>query len=128
MCHHIISKSPVLLSLQVHWNNPERRSDYQDSSGMTLYFTPNRRPNDVAILMIGQTSLHIPPGRERHIESALCDREDTRTLLAGPIHVVRASNHMHYLGKCVEGVSKDLVKTNNLQRPKVVDASRFNLT
>ncbi|XP_022313983.1 tyramine beta-hydroxylase-like [Crassostrea virginica] len=85
--------------MQVHWNNPERRSDYQDSSGMTLYFTPNLRANDAAILMIGQTYLHIPPGKDRHTESAVCNRDDTRTLFAGPIHVFRALNHMHYLGR-----------------------------
>ena len=116
------------LSLQVHWNNPERRSDYQDSSGMTLYFTPNLRANDAAILMIGQTYLHIPPGKDRHTESAVCNREDTRTLFAGPIHVFRALNHMHYLGECIDGVY-DLVKHITCKDSKVHgNRSRFILT
>ena len=112
----------------MHWNNPERRSDYQDSSGMTLYFTPNLRANDAAILMIGQTYLHIPPGKDRHTESAVCNRDDTRTLFAGPIHVFRALNHMHYLGKCIDGFYDLSSETNYLQRLRCGNISRFILT
>uniref|UniRef100_A0A8W8K4L7 Uncharacterized protein n=1 Tax=Magallana gigas TaxID=29159 RepID=A0A8W8K4L7_MAGGI len=34
--------------MQVHWNNPEMRDDYSDSSGMTLHYTPKLRPNSAA--------------------------------------------------------------------------------
>lgn len=83
---------------QMHWNNPEMRDDYSDSSGMTLYYTPKLRPNSAVILMVGQWYLEIPPGKERHTESAVCSKEDTQRLLTGPIKIVRALNHMHYLG------------------------------
>lgn len=83
---------------QVHWNNPEMRDDYSDSSGMTLHYTPKLRPNSAVMLMVGQWYLEIPPGRERHAESAVCSKEDTHRLLTGPIKIVRALNHMHYLG------------------------------
>lgn len=83
---------------QMHWNNPEMRDDYSDSSGMTLYYTPKLRPNSAVILMVGQWYLEIPPGKERHTESAVCSKEDTQRLLTGPIKIARALNHMHYLG------------------------------
>lgn len=74
------------------------RDDYNDSSGMTLHYTPKLRPNSAVMLMVGQWYLEIPPGRERHAESAVCSKEDTHRLLTGPIKIVRALNHMHYLG------------------------------
>lgn len=87
-----------LILLQFHWNNYERRSDYKDSSGMTLYYTPNRRPNDAGIMMIGQTFLEIPP-RKEHVEAtSVCTAADTWMILKGPVYVTRALNHMHYLG------------------------------
>ncbi|XP_052692764.1 DBH-like monooxygenase protein 2 homolog isoform X1 [Crassostrea angulata] len=85
--------------MQFHWNNYERRSDYKDSSGMTLYYTPNRRPNDAGIMMIGQTFLEIPP-RKEHVEAtSVCTAADTWMILKGPVYVTRALNHMHYLGR-----------------------------
>lgn len=88
----------------MHWNNPEKRADHTDSSGMTLYYTPNLRPNDAAIYMVGQIYLEIPPGSKRYATSSVCDAEDTRELLKAPIKVTRALNHMHYLGKYPEFV------------------------
>ncbi|XP_062566816.1 tyramine beta-hydroxylase-like [Saccostrea cucullata] len=86
-------------TLQFHWNNPERRSDYNDSSGMTLYYTPNRRPNDAAILVVGQDYLEIPPGKDRVEVDAICSADITSRLLSGPVYITRAFNHMHYLGR-----------------------------
>ncbi|XP_048751432.2 tyramine beta-hydroxylase-like isoform X1 [Ostrea edulis] len=85
--------------MQFHWNNFERRSDYVDSSGMMLFYTPNRRPNDAITMTIGQHYLEIPPGKERVEIDAVCRGEDTRAILSGPIYVTEASNHMHYLGR-----------------------------
>ncbi|XP_048751456.2 DBH-like monooxygenase protein 2 [Ostrea edulis] len=85
--------------MQFHWNNVERRSDYVDSSGMTLFYTPNRRPNDAAIMMVGQEYLEIPPSKERVEVEAVCSADDTWMALSGPVYVTRALNHMHYLGR-----------------------------
>ncbi|XP_061190243.1 dopamine beta-hydroxylase-like [Saccostrea echinata] len=85
--------------LQFHWNNPEWRFDYTDSSGMTLYYTPNRRPNDATIMVVGQDYLEIPPGKERVEVDAVCSSEDTRIILSGPVYITRSFNHMHYLDR-----------------------------
>ncbi|XP_062607821.1 uncharacterized protein LOC134269632 [Saccostrea cucullata] len=66
---------------------------------MTLYYTPNLRPNDAVILMVGQIHLEIPPGSKRYSASSVCDAEDTQKIFAGPINIVRGLNHMHYLGR-----------------------------
>ncbi|XP_062619795.1 tyramine beta-hydroxylase-like [Saccostrea cucullata] len=85
--------------MQFHWNNPELRSDYKDSSGMTLYYTPNRRPNDAAIMMVGQDYLEIPPGKDRVEVDAKCSAKDTNMIFTGPVYITKAFNHMHYLGR-----------------------------
>ena len=51
----------ALFFFQFHWNNPELRSDYVDSSGMTLYYTRNLRPYSAATFMVGQLQIEIPP-------------------------------------------------------------------
>lgn len=86
------------MSLQFHWNNYERRADYVDSSGLTLFYTPELRANDAAIMMIGQLYLEIPPHKDRVEATAVCSPEDTRIALTGPVNISRAFNHMHYLG------------------------------
>lgn len=88
------------MSLQFHWNNYERRADYVDSSGLTLFYTPELRANDAAIMMIGQLYLEIPPHKDRVEATAVCSPEDTRIALTGPVNISRAFNHMHYLGTC----------------------------
>jgi hypothetical protein len=89
----------IVIFLQFHWNNFEKRADYVDSSGMTLFYTPNKRPNDAITMAVGQHYLEIPPGRERVETDAVCRGEDTQVILSGPIYITEASNHMHYLGK-----------------------------
>ena len=56
-----------MLLWQVHWNNPERRDDYVDSSGLRVHYTTSLRPNDVGTLTIGQEALFIPPGQQQVI-------------------------------------------------------------
>ncbi|XP_048748779.1 tyramine beta-hydroxylase-like [Ostrea edulis] len=85
--------------MQFHWNNYERRSDYVDSSGMTLFYTPNRRPNDATIMVIGQNYLEIPPRKEHAEFHSVCTAQDTKLALSGPVYVTRGFNHMHYLGR-----------------------------
>ena len=37
------------------------REDYWDSSGMTIYFTPNLRPHDAGSFLMGQNHIVLPP-------------------------------------------------------------------
>ncbi|XP_060064280.1 DBH-like monooxygenase protein 1 homolog [Ylistrum balloti] len=85
--------------LQYHWNNPERRSDYTDSSGLKLYYTPNRRLHDATVLQVGSEYLEIPPGEESVSAESWCSNECTSRYLFGPIYVTRAINHMHHIGR-----------------------------
>ncbi|XP_025104358.1 DBH-like monooxygenase protein 1 homolog [Pomacea canaliculata] len=87
------------MMLQYHWNNPFVRSDFVDSSGLTLYYTPNLRPYNLGTLMTGQGYLQIPPYTDVTIATSDCTATCTRTLLTGDIYVTDAINHMHYLGK-----------------------------
>ena len=57
--NHFIIK---ITNLQLHWNNPEMKSTYTDSSGMTLFYTDQRRPYNAGVLSIGPLFLQIPPG------------------------------------------------------------------
>lgn len=81
--------------LQFHWNNPQRRPDYFDGSGLMIHYTPNKRIADAGVLIIGQNYFAIPPRREEVIVTGQCDN----LAVNGTVHLTRAINHMHYLGK-----------------------------
>jgi dopamine beta-monooxygenase len=83
--------------LQFHWNNPQKRSDYFDGSGLRLYYTPNKRIDDAGVLTIGQSYFEIPPRREEVIVTGQCDSPSVN----GTVYLTRAINHMHYLGKII---------------------------
>lgn len=85
--------------LQIHWNNPELRADYKDSSGMVLYYTSKRRKYDSGVLLTGQTYLQIPPRQERVVQEGTCSPDCTRRQITGSIFITRGFNHMHYMGR-----------------------------
>ncbi|XP_069121902.1 DBH-like monooxygenase protein 1 [Argopecten irradians] len=86
-------------AFQFHWNNPLLRSDFTDSSGMTLYYTANRRLHDATTMMIGQTYIAIPPGQETYSVEATCTKDCTSRKLSDTVYITKATNHMHYLGR-----------------------------
>ncbi|XP_046366878.2 tyramine beta-hydroxylase-like [Haliotis rufescens] len=86
------------LNMLHHWNNPEKKTTYTDSSGITLYLTPKLRKYNAAYMTVGETLLNIPPGRERVVHTSQCSSECTRDVMKGPIHLLAGYNHMHYLG------------------------------
>ena len=87
------------LIFQVHWNNPLFRTDYTDSSGMTFYLTPSIRPYDAGVMITGQTFLEIPPGQYAYSTDGGCPGHCTSSMMEGPIYIMEAFNHMHYLGE-----------------------------
>ncbi|KAK3099429.1 hypothetical protein FSP39_004175 [Pinctada imbricata] len=87
------------MALQVHWNNPYRTSGHYDSSGLRLYYTSNRRPNDAGILWVGQQYLEIPPSRDRVVINGTCSGDCTTAMFSDKISVFGAMNHMHLLGR-----------------------------
>ncbi|XP_048241437.1 uncharacterized protein LOC124142797 [Haliotis rufescens] len=84
--------------MQFHWTNPELRSDYVDSSGMTIYYTPKLRKYDAGFLVTGQQYLEIPPGAKRSTFESTCTEECTNKLMKGNIYITSGLSHMHYLG------------------------------
>ncbi|KAK7475437.1 hypothetical protein BaRGS_00033318, partial [Batillaria attramentaria] len=51
----------TMVALQVHWNNPDRASDFMDSSGLVIHVTPNLRQHDAGILIFGHVYLEVDP-------------------------------------------------------------------
>ncbi|XP_060567386.1 MOXD1 homolog 2-like isoform X2 [Ruditapes philippinarum] len=87
--------------LELHWNNVEEKSTFVDSSGITLFLTPNLRSNDAGMLTIGQLELNIPPYTARHTEKGTCSSKCTERFMSGNINIVGAMNHMHGIGTAV---------------------------
>jgi len=101
--HHeqgfLVGKGHVTTVLmEHHWNNPAQETSYYDASGMTLYLTPNLRPNNLGKLITGQSYLAIPPGREQYTESTSCTASCSARKTQEPIYISTAHLHMHYLG------------------------------
>lgn len=97
-----------LFPFQIHWNNPLRKSDYWDSSGMTMYYTANKRKFDMNMMYLGPVYLNIPPGQPSTTMTSRCSSECTRALFSDSIFVTDSSNHMHYLGKYMYVKSKKI--------------------
>ncbi|XP_046576236.1 dopamine beta-hydroxylase-like [Haliotis rubra] len=86
------------LTMQHHWRNPEGRSDYVDSSGMTLYLTEKLRKEDASYVHTGQIHLNIPPGQQRHVTTSTCSSACTRKIIKTPVYLMTGWNHLHYAG------------------------------
>ncbi|XP_060070161.1 peptidyl-glycine alpha-amidating monooxygenase-like [Ylistrum balloti] len=88
--------------LQIHWNNPLLKTDYMDSSGMILYYTPILRPYNLGSLIIGEYRFSIPPGEHRYVVESECTSACSSQIMNSPIYVVGGHNHMHYMGREME--------------------------
>ncbi|KAH9491013.1 hypothetical protein Btru_051766 [Bulinus truncatus] len=86
------------VAVQLHWNNPNKRSDLTDRSGLNVYYTPNLRTYDAGIIALGSIYFVLPPRRESVTVKSTCTAGCTRNLMKGPINVTMALNHMHYSG------------------------------
>ncbi|XP_033750816.1 dopamine beta-hydroxylase-like [Pecten maximus] len=85
--------------MQMHWNNPLGRSDYTDSSGMTLFYTPILRPYNLGNLMTGEHIFRIPPGENRYVVESECSSTCSARLMSSSIYIISGFNHMHYMGR-----------------------------
>ncbi|XP_048245120.1 tyramine beta-hydroxylase-like isoform X1 [Haliotis rufescens] len=86
------------INMQFHWTNPQKRTDYIDSSGLTLFVTKQLRRYNAAYFTTGQTHLVIPPGMPRVVKKSTCTPECTRLIMSESVHLMTGWNHMHYLG------------------------------
>ncbi|XP_053375721.1 dopamine beta-hydroxylase-like [Mercenaria mercenaria] len=108
--------------IEMHWNNPMKVDTYRDSSGMTLHLTPNLRPNEAGMMMIGQAFLMIPPGREKYSVNSSCSSECTNKKMIGNVNVIGALNHMHYLG--MSAVTKAI--SNDKEEHVIADDPKYS--
>eukprot|EP00794_Sanderia_malayensis_P011061 gene11061-12229_t len=90
------------IQLQVHWTNDQKKTNYYDSSGFKIYYTPKLRMYDMGKLTVGQLQLELPPGQKQVIETAVCPAGCTRTMLgsnSNGINITSVAMHAHFLGK-----------------------------
>ncbi|XP_076454722.1 uncharacterized protein LOC143289580 [Babylonia areolata] len=99
-----------MVALQVHWNNPNRASDYTDSSGLVVHYTPTLRQYDAGVLVFGHLYLQVDPQNQEvsggnssvpglQTYSSLCPSHCLTRMFNSTIYITSAINHMHYLGK-----------------------------
>lgn len=86
------------LAIQHHWNNPEKVTNYTDSSGMTLHYTANKRVNDAGVWVVGSNDFVIPPHQDDVAVRATCRGSCTRNIITDRVFITSAWNHMHYMG------------------------------
>ncbi|XP_045448195.1 tyramine beta-hydroxylase [Melitaea cinxia] len=91
--------------LEVHYNNPELRNNWVDSSGIVLYITANRRKYDAAIMELGleyTDKMAIPGGQEAFSLTGYCIPQCTGVgLPPGGITVFGSQLHTHLAGVAV---------------------------
>ncbi|XP_046561236.1 uncharacterized protein LOC124270242 [Haliotis rubra] len=59
-----------MINTQFHWTNPQKRTDYVDSSGLVLFLTTKLRKNNAAYFTTCQTQLVIQPGQQRVVKTS----------------------------------------------------------
>ncbi|CAH4028352.1 unnamed protein product [Pieris brassicae] len=91
--------------LEVHYNNPEVKDDWIDSSGITLHLTANRRQYDAAIMELGleyTDKMAIPGGQKAFPLTGYCIPQCTGVGLPRQGIVVFGSQlHTHLTGVAV---------------------------
>ncbi|KAG6444520.1 hypothetical protein O3G_MSEX003409 [Manduca sexta] len=91
--------------LEVHYNNPELRKDWVDSSGIVLHVTGNRRKYDAAIMELGleyTDKMAIPGGQKAFPLTGYCIPQCTGVgLPAKGIIVFGSQLHTHLTGVAV---------------------------
>ncbi|KAG9509733.1 Dopamine beta-hydroxylase, partial [Fragariocoptes setiger] len=93
--------------LEVHYNNPELRNDFIDSSGLRVHYTNELRDNDAGVLEVGleyTDKNSVPPGIRTTLAGfcvAECTRVAMQTSLNEPqegINIFAAQLHTHLTG------------------------------
>uniref|UniRef100_A0A2C9LHW4 DOMON domain-containing protein n=1 Tax=Biomphalaria glabrata TaxID=6526 RepID=A0A2C9LHW4_BIOGL len=89
--------------LEVHYNNPERKSGRMDNSGIRFYVTSQLRKNEAGIMELGLEYINkmaIPPGQKKFKLSGYCVQDCTRVgLPPGGIYVFASQLHTHLTGR-----------------------------
>lgn len=92
--------------MEIHYDNPLKKSGIVDSSGFRMYVTPTLRENDVGILMIGLNINYlgqwIPPGLSNAHNAGFMSSECTENSVPDEgIKVFGSFLHQHTIGKAL---------------------------
>ncbi|XP_064598301.1 DBH-like monooxygenase protein 1 homolog [Liolophura sinensis] len=98
---------PKLVLLETHFDNPDKRSDVVDSSGLRLTLTPSLRQHDAGTLVVGMTSSPsqvIPPFADDFRIDGHCVPECLAKGMAprSSIKVFAGFLHAHLLGVAIK--------------------------
>ncbi|KOB79082.1 Tyramine beta hydroxylase, partial [Operophtera brumata] len=98
-------KANKYVMLEVHYNNPQMRTDWVDSSGIVLHVIGNKRKHDAAIMELGleyTDKMAIPGGQKAFPLTAYCIPQCTGVgLPAEGIVVFGSQLHTHLTGIAV---------------------------
>ncbi|XP_041368555.1 DBH-like monooxygenase protein 1 homolog [Gigantopelta aegis] len=90
--------------LETHYNNPGRRQNVVDSSGLRMFYTPTLRQYDAGILETG-VMVHelqmIPPEFDNFVSKGICNQQCVSRMTgahSGGVKVIAAFLHAHLLG------------------------------
>ncbi|XP_064648503.1 DBH-like monooxygenase protein 1 [Lineus longissimus] len=117
--------------LEIHYDNPELRSDIFDNSGMRLTYTAQLRPHDMGVLTVGKIvslSHVIPPQQEAFISNTKCNEKCFNAAFESDgvdeINVFGAAPHTHLAGRAI--VTRHI--RNGVELPYIVkdDTYDFN--
>eukprot|EP01006_Ploeotia_vitrea_P003410 TRINITY_DN112572_c0_g1_i1.p1 TRINITY_DN112572_c0_g1~~TRINITY_DN112572_c0_g1_i1.p1 ORF type:complete len:860 (-),score=93.51 TRINITY_DN112572_c0_g1_i1:618-3173(-) len=89
------------LVLQVHYNNPNHKTGFKDSSGVRITYTQQKRKYDAATLMIGDIGLNLPdiPPKQDYVPYTTTCTTDCTSDWDHSITVFADFLHMHHAGK-----------------------------
>ncbi|KAL4218772.1 DBH-like monooxygenase protein 1 [Mactra antiquata] len=95
-----------LYIMETHFDNPHRKNDMLDDSGIRITITPTLRPHEAGMLTIGHSVgpyQVIPPGLENYVTkgycSAECLNEGFRQNNLTEVKLIGLVQHSHLLGE-----------------------------
>ncbi|XP_078655821.1 DBH-like monooxygenase protein 1 homolog isoform X2 [Branchiostoma floridae x Branchiostoma belcheri] len=102
--------APNLIMLEMHYDNPELRNDYYDSSGVRIYYTTDLRRHDVGVLETGLENdggphMMVPPGAASFTSRFYCYPDCLKQKMAArsvdSITVIGGILHSHLAGVAI---------------------------
>ena len=89
------------LLMEVHYDNFDG-VNFNDSSGLRMFYTPTLRPNDVGVMYTGALpGIDIPPGEESYELNARCPTLCTTHLQDGGVTIFSSILHAHTAGRAI---------------------------
>jgi len=87
-------------ALQMHYYNLDAERGVLDSSGMRLFYSPQLRPNELGVLVVGSVGFNIPRLSALELAPAVCPSVCTNKF-NGTLQIVNTLLHMHKVGTSI---------------------------